>query len=323
MDDQQPLPPLAALRAFHAAARTERFAQAAAELHVSQSAVSHHVRRLEDYLGVRLFERLPASVRLTDAGTRYFAEIHPALERIRQATGSLRHQGRRRRVTLTTLPSAANIWLIPNLGTLEAWHPDIDLQLLANTRLVDLDREQVDLALRFGSGGWSGVESRWLFAEQLIPVCAPGYLPHEAGPDDAAALRRARLIVNDTDPDEWTAWTAARGMAAPELESALRFAEGDQVLRAADNGLGLAMGRRPVVDPYLRAGSLVAPFGATERDDQACYLCYSPRREMPPHVAAVAEWLERLVTEIVPTDELLAEAYSVADSSAAHPDPRV
>lgn len=307
MEQQQPLPPLAALRAFHAAARTERFAQAAAELHVSQSAVSHHVRRLEDYLGVRLFERLPASVRLTDAGARYFAEIHPALERIRQATGALRHHGRRRRVTLTTLPSAANIWLIPNLGSLEACCPDIDLQLLANPRIVDLDREQVDLALRFGWGRWTGVASRWLFAEQLIPVCPPGYLPDAAAADAAAALQGARLIVNETDPGEWTAWSAARGLDPPDLDSALHFAEGDQVLRAAENGLGLAMGRRPVVDAYLRAGSLVAPFGATERDDQACYLCWSERREMPPHVAAVAAWLERLVTEIVPTAELLEQ----------------
>lgn len=307
IEHEQPLPPLAALRAFHAAARTENFAQAGAELHISQSAVSHHIRRLEDYLGVRLFERLRASVQLTEAGARYFAEIHPAMERIREATGLLRHHDRRRRVTLTTQPSVANIWLIPNLGSLESRYPDIDLQLLANTRIIELDREQVDLALRFGSGNWSGVESRFLFAEQLIPVCAPGYMADRAEPHVPSVLDQVRLIVNGTDPNEWIAWSAARGIDPPGLDRSLRFAESDQVLRAAENGFGLAIGRRPVVDPYLRAGSLVAPFGATERDDQACYLCFSQQREMPPHVTAVADWVHGLVTNIAPAHELLAE----------------
>lgn len=302
---ESPLPPLAALKAFHAAARSERFSLAAEELHVSQSAVSHHIRHLEEYLGVRLFDRTGTSVRLTEAGVQYFAEVHPALERIREATMHLRAYGQRRRVTLAASPSAVNIWLIPNWASFEARCPDIDLQLLAGTRLVDLDRERVDLALRFGHQTWSGVATRWLFPEQLIPVCTPEYLPAKVFGDPAAVLAQSRLIVNDTDPDEWESWCEIERLERPNLDGALRFAEAQQVLRAAENGLGLAIGRRPVVDTYLLTGSLVAPLGATELEGQGCYLCHSERSPLPPHVTAVAEWLEDLASQIVPVDELV------------------
>lgn len=304
----RPLPPLTALKAFDTAARAERFSLAAEQLHVSQSAVSHHIRHLEEYLSVRLFDRSGSSIRLTEAGARYFAEVHPALERIREATEDTRQGGHRRRVTLTTLPSAVNTWLIPNWDSFEKGCPDIDLQILTATRVIDLDREQVDLALRFGDHTWSGVTTRWLFSEQLIPVCAPRYLPESVHGDPSAALERSRLIVNGTDPDEWERWCENEGLSPPALGDALRFAEGQQVLRAAENGLGMAIGRRPVVDEYLRTGTLVAPLGATELAGHGCYLCYTARRELAPHVAAVAEWLENLVTRISPIEELLNAA---------------
>ncbi len=265
------------------------------------------MRHLEEYLAVRLFNRTGASVRLTEAGARYFAEIHPALERIREATGSVRDRGRRRRVTLTTLPSAVSTWLIPNWASFEANCPDIDLQLLTATRVIDLDREQVDLALRFGHETWNGVTTHWLCPEQLIPVCAPGYLPEPVFGNPAAVLARARLIVNGTDPDEWESWCEAEGLEPPNLDQALRFAEGQQVLQAAENGLGLAMGRRPIVDSCLRTGTLIAPLGATELAGHGCYICYSARRQLSPHAAAVAEWLKALVSTITPIDELLLQ----------------
>ncbi|MDZ7840972.1 MAG: LysR substrate-binding domain-containing protein [Gammaproteobacteria bacterium] len=301
-----PLPPLAALRAFEAAARRGRFSSAAEELHVSQSAVSHHVRHLEEYLHVRLFERAGVGMKLTEAGARFFAEIYPALERIRRATGEFRAQGARRRVTLTTLPSVVNTWLIPHWTSFEQRCPDIDLQLLTATRVIDLEREQVDLALRFGDYSDSGVVTRWLFAEQLIPVCAPAYLSEELFGNPSRLMRHVRLIVNGTDPDEWNQWCEAECLPQPDLSRALHFAEGQEVLRAAENGLGLAIGRRPVVDIPLRMGSLVAPLGVTELDGHGCYLCYPARREPGTHVMRVTEWLETVVTELSPIEELIS-----------------
>lgn len=152
-----PLPPLAALRAFEAAARRGRFSSAAEELHVSQSAVSHHVRHLEEYLHVRLFERAGVGMKLTEAGARFFAEIYPALERIRRATGEFRAQGARRRVTLTTLPSVVNTWLIPTGPRSSSAAP-------ISTYSCSLQR---------GSLTWNG--NRWTLRCVLVTTAIPGW----------------------------------------------------------------------------------------------------------------------------------------------------
>ncbi len=291
------LPPFAALRAFVAVARTRRFASAAQALHITQSAVSHQVRQLEDYLGLKLFERGRAGVTLTESGERYYDAVVPALEIIRKETRQLRGPKGRQRVAITTLPAVASMWLIPNWNSFETQCPDIDLQMLTTARSVDLQREQVDLALRYGGGSWPGLTAHRLFPDALIPVCAPGYVDATCNGDIEGALAATRLIVNETDPDEWAKWTATVGLNAPGLENALRFAEGHQVLEAAQNGLGLAMGRRPIVDGYLDAGSLVAPFGRTDSPTDACYLCYPRERELSGPVQRVAEWIRWLAAQ--------------------------
>lgn len=291
------LPPFRALRAFVAVARTKRFASAATELHITQSAVSHQVRQLEEYLGVRLFERGRAGATLTEPGERYYDAIVPAFEKIRKATLDLRGPAGRRRVALTTLPSVASTWLIPNWNSFEQRCPGIDLQLLTTTRIVDLRKEHVDLALRYGDGHWPGLIVHRLFSDALVPVCCPEYLTPKLASDPKLALERARLILNELDPDEWAAWSSAIGLSAPSLDGALHFADGHQVLEAAYNGLGLAIGRRPIVDSWLRAGSLIAPFGRTESLTDACYLCYPDEREIYGPVQRVAEWIHWLADQ--------------------------
>ncbi len=288
------LPPFAALRAFRAAALSGRFRLAAESLGLTESAVSHQVRRLEGFLRVQLFERAGAGVRLTAAGRRYLEEIDPALSRIESATEALLHPRGRGVVRLTLPPSLAASWLIPRLGEFERAEPDIDLQLVATTRVLDLRRDQVDLAIRHGKGSWPGVEASFLLAEAALPVAAPGYLT--PGPDEppAEALRRARLIVNALSPAEWEEWARARGLEPPDLSGAIQLEGAEQVLHVAEGGHGLAIGRRPVVDHRLVRGSLVAPFGAGDPTGAAHYLC-RPAGE-PPTASArrVARWLEQL-----------------------------
>lgn len=286
-----PLPPLHALRAFHAAAHFGQFREAAAALGLSESAVSHQVRKLESYLGVHLFERAGNKVTLTSTGKSYFDQIDPALVRVRAATDALRGPRDRTRVSLTVCASFATMWLIPRLGRLETAHPDISLQLMTTMRLCDLRKEQIDLAIRYGTGQWEGLKVRHLLDEQAFPVCAPGFLTNELMERPEQALRTMRLIVNDTDMEEWRSWSIAHAIEPPSMKGAIVLHASDQTLGAAVEGLGLAIGRRPLVDRLLDEGRLVAPFGSADPSGCAYFLVQSDGVE--PTVAArkVARWL--------------------------------
>lgn len=297
------IPPFPALRAFHAAARHGRFRDAARELGVTESAVSHQVRRLEDLLRIQLFERNGPRVRLTGVGARYYEDIDPAFARIAEATRALTGPAERARVALTLPPSLAILWLIPNLAGFEAACPDLDLRLVTTTRLVDLRREQIDLAIRHGTGPWPDVEAEFLLAESAMPVCRPGYLSDPPGAGDlAAALAGARLIVNSLFPDEWAEWGRAHGVAALPLAGALTLESQELVLAAAERGLGVAMGRSPLVDERLAAGVLVAPFGTPDLSGAGYHLCRPPRAEPTAAARRVARWLRELAGQTAPGD---------------------
>lgn len=288
------LPPFAALRAFRAAAINARFRDAATSLGVTESAISHQVRQLEDFLRTALFDRSANGVRLTAAGRRYLDEIDPALRRIQAATEALLHPSGRQVARLTLPPSLAATWLIPQLGAFERAHPDIELQLMPTTRVVELGRDQVDLAIRHGKGAWSGVEATFLLADAALPVAAPGYLVTAPGEAPLAALERARLIVNARFPNEWEEWARARGLAPPSLGGAITLEGIEQVLQVAEGGHGLAIGRRPMVDERLARGKLVAPFGAADPINTAYYLCRAAGIVPTVPVRRLTQWLTAL-----------------------------
>lgn len=288
---RSPLPPFAALRAFHAAATHGRFRDAARSLGVTESAISHQVRRLEDFLRTALFDRTGPAVRLTAAGERYLEQIDPAIRQIQAATGAMLRPNGRNVVRLTLPPSLAAMWLIPQLGGFEREHPGIELQLVPTTRVVDLQRDQVDLAIRHGKGPWRGVEAAFLLGETALPVCAPGYVAPGGGEDPLAVLGRVRLIVNARFPHEWEEWARARGLPPPALAGAVALEGMEQVLQVAESGHGLAIGRRPMIDDRLARGSLVAPFGAGGPTGAAYHLC-RPAGTTPTAAARKLEhWL--------------------------------
>jgi LysR family glycine cleavage system transcriptional activator len=287
-----PLPPFAALRAFHAAATHGRFRDAAAQLGVTESAVSHQIRRLEDFLHAALFDRAATGVRLTAAGRRYLEQIDPAIRQIQAATEAMLRPSGRQVVRLTLPPSLAATWLIPKLGAFERDHPDTELQLVPTTRVLDLRRDQVELAVRHGRGDWPGLATVFLLEEKALPVCAPGYLRPEDGP--ATGLRRARLIVNARFPDEWEEWARARGLAPPPLAGAIELEGIEQALQVAESGHGLAIGRRPMVDERLARGTLIAPFGAGDPTGAAYYLCQPADVSPTAATRRVERWLRAL-----------------------------
>jgi LysR family glycine cleavage system transcriptional activator len=296
-DRLSPLPPLHALRSFHAAARFGRFRDAAAALGLSESAVSHQVRKLETYLGMQLFERAGNAVSLTATGRAYFEGIGPAFEAIRAATEELRGPRDRSRVSMTVPGTLATSWLIPRLGKLEARHPEISLQLITTERVCDLRREQINLAIRYGRGPWTGMVAERLLEEQAFPVCAPGFLDEALMQHPDKALRKVRLIVNDTVPTEWQAWAQAHGLEPPSMRGAIVLHASDQTHGAAAEGLGIAMGRRPMVDRWLSDGRLVAPFGAEGWSGAAYFLVYPEEIELTAAARKVAQWLRETAAE--------------------------
>ncbi len=288
------LPPFAALRAFQAAAIHGRFKDAAASLGVTESSISHQIRRLEDFLHVALFDRSATGVQLTGAGRRYFAEIDPAIRRIQAATSGLLRPSGRAVVRLTLPPSLAVSWLIPQISAFEGEHPAIELQLVATTRVIDLARDQVDLAIRHGRGVWPGLEAEHLLDELALPVAAPGYLEPAPGETPSEALGRVRLIVSARFPNEWEEWARARGLPPPAQQGAIGLDGIEQALQVAESGHGVAMGRRPVVDEHLARGALVAPFGEGDPTGAAYFLCRPPEIEVTAAVRQVQRWLHGL-----------------------------
>lgn len=287
------LPPFAALRAFHAAAIHDRYIDAAESLGVTESAISHQIRRLEAFLRTSLIDRSGKRPVLTDTGRRYLAEVEPAMRQIHAATEALMPASGRSAVRLTLPPSLAATWLIPKLGAFEREFPEIDLQLITTTRVVDLVREQVDLAVRHGKGKWADVHAAFLLEEAAMPVSAPDYLESLAGDAPGDVLGEARLLTNAYYPDEWEEWARAHGIEPPARGDLIVLESIEQVLQVAESGHGMAMGRRPTVDSWLERGRLVAPFGGASPTGAAYYLC-RPTGTTP---TAAGRRLERWLTE--------------------------
>ncbi|MEO1191722.1 MAG: LysR substrate-binding domain-containing protein [Pseudomonadota bacterium] len=297
------LPPFSALRAFHAAARHSRFRDAAADIGVTESAISHQVRKLEDFLHQQLFERDGKGVTLTSEGQRYFDAVDPAFRRLEAATNAVLGESKRKKVALTLPPSLAVLWLIPNLSSIEEACPGVDLQLVTTARLTNLRREQIDLAIRNGHGTWDGLNAEFLLQESAFPVASPTYLESLLGEaraeipcvkPKAELLAKARLIVNRYHGEEWAEWAGAHGLPVPDTSKALMLQGQEQVLEAAERGLGLAIGWRPMIDERLQQCRLLAPFGLPNPRETAYYLC-TPADETPTAATrSVARWLHSL-----------------------------
>ncbi|MDA0664561.1 MAG: LysR substrate-binding domain-containing protein [Proteobacteria bacterium] len=295
----KPTPPFAALRAFHAVATHDRYRDAAATLGITESAVSHQVRKLEAFLQTALMDRSGPRAVLTDTGRRYFEQIDPAIRQIQAATQALLPASGRNTVRLTLPPSLATAWLIPKLGAFEKENADTDLQLITTTRVIDLRRDQADMAIRLGKGHWPGIDASFLLEETAMPVCAPGYfeqLGGEAAPGGNLPLQGARLIINGSFPDEWEEWARARGMPPPDLKGAITLDSLAQALQVAEGGHGVAMGRRPVVNDWLTRETLIAPFGKADPTGAGYYLCRAAGKTPTAAVRRLERWLQSVAT---------------------------
>ncbi len=291
------LPSLNGIRAFEAAARLESFVRAASELSVTAAAVSQQVKALEMALGVTLFRRGARGLRLTPDGAAYLPALSAALDGIAAATEQIRRRDVAGRLRITTLPSFATRWLLPRLGRLRALHPELDVDVHASSDNVDLRREGMDVAIRYGWGRWPGLHAEPLMEEEVFPVCAPALLTRSPLRRPADLLHHVLLHDRTVKEDEepwlgWPRWLSHFGLA--DHIGALRgpgFSDSQMLLIAAEEGNGVAIGRTRLVGDALRAGRLVRPLAIRRPADRAYHMVCLPERRDAPAIRALRDWL--------------------------------
>lgn len=280
------LPPIQALRAFVAAVRCGGFQKAGEALGLSHGAVSHHVAQLEHRVGAKLFTRHRRGAAATPAGEALARRVAPALEELRDAIADARGETGGA-VTVTLTPALAQRWLVPRLAALYALTPGLDLRLSPTARLVDLTLEGVDLAFRYGAGGWPGVAAEPVSAEWVFPVAAPHYRGG-ALPRTPEELAGCTLIRNPRQP--WEPWFEAAGVAGlrpagPTVDDA------GLALDLATRGDGVALARALLAHGDVAAGRLRPLFDIATRDRFSYWLVQRPGSEKRAEVQALAAWL--------------------------------
>lgn len=287
------IPSLNGLKAFESAARHMSFTKAALELNVTQTAISHQVRRLEDELGVRLFLRLKDGLALTAEGQAYLPGIRSAFDELRCSTQMLRESTHNSALTISTLVSLASKWLLPRLASFQHTFPNIDVRVSASTDLVDFRKGGIDAAIRYGLGDWKGLRADWLMSDEIFPVCSPKLLTGAKALKNPTDLASHTLLqVSGMTGNDWHMWLSAAGQSKQLAEGPrLTFDLAMMAVQAAIDGLGVCIGRSTYVDDDLQSGRLVAPFDLKLKSDLGFYLVSPLESARSKKVEAFRTWL--------------------------------
>lgn len=288
------LPPLLALEAFDAAARHMSFKAAAAELHLTPSAISHRVKQLEQHLGLPLFRRLNREIRLTEAGQDYANATRKAFDQVVQASAKLSLPRQAEELRLSAVPHFATLWIIPHLESFLDTQQGLRLYVESSQRNADFARDAVDAAIRYGNGRWPGLAATRLTDIGVAPVCAPKLLPTLKHPRD---LAQHTIIHLSAFPDAWPRWLAAVKAGAIKPRREIWVDNITQTVDAAERGLGVALGLSPLIAPRLQEGRLSLPFTPPVQVDGSYWFVCRRAEANKPRVAALRDWLLRLMAE--------------------------
>lgn len=284
------IPPFSAIRAFEAAARHLSFKRAAEELHVTQSAISHQVKALEQYLGVALFRRKPQGVDLTDDGKSYLPLVGGALDRLASASQQLKADRHAGRLTIGTSSAFASRWLLPRLGKFLEAYPNIDLKLATVVPPVDFARDDVDAGLRFGQGDWPDVEAHRFASSVLFPVCSPRLTVGKKALRSPGDLRHHTLIHFDYC-EEWSRWLDIAGVSGVDSSRGPHYDDCNVFFQALVDGQGVGLSLSALAAPDLEAGRLVVPFDVKVMPTAWYYFVYPKASAERPKVIAFRDWL--------------------------------
>lgn len=299
------LPPLSSLRVFEAAARHNSFGKAADELNLTASAVSHGIQNLESWLGVELFYRKARGLRLTEAGETYAPVVNQALSMLAKATDQIPGRKATGTLSISSAPTFASKILLRRLEKFSAQFPDILVTIDTSQRVVDLTLDDFDIAIRFTSMQKHAPNWTLLGVETLLPVCSPGLKKQFGGVADAALLSRAPLIHVTSVSADWARWFQANGVELPSSIGGLRVDTMQMGFDAAILGLGIVLGRRPLVDEDIESGRLVPLTTQTITSDSGYWLVTARNDFQKPEVKLFRRWL-------------LSELAIETDSKSAH-----
>ncbi|MFV0576291.1 MAG: transcriptional regulator GcvA [Vibrio sp.] len=298
------LPPLNSLRVFEAAARYLSFTRAAEELFVTQAAVSHQVKALEEFLGIKLFRRRNRSLLLTEEGQSYFLDIKDIFTSISDATDKVLERSEKGALTISLTPSFAIQWLVPRLADFNAQEPDIDVRIKA----VDMDEgllsDDVDVAIYYGRGNWPGVRADKLYVECLVPVCSPQLLLG-AKPLKTLSDIKNHTLLHDSSRKYWKQFTKEQSLDEVNVNHGPIFSHSTMVIQAAMHGQGIALVNNVLVQPDLDSGRLVQPFDEVLISQNAFYVVCDNKQADSGRVATFRDWM--LKTAAREQDQLLEE----------------
>jgi LysR family glycine cleavage system transcriptional activator len=297
------LPPLNALRAFEASARQLSFTRAAEELFVTQAAISHQIKALEDNLGIKLFMRKNRALLLTEEGQSYYLDIKDVFNSLHDATERLLARGAKGAITVSLQPSFAIQWLVPRLNTFSTLHPDIDVRIKAVDQPENSLTEDVDIAIYYGRGHWSGIHAEQLHTEYLVPVCSPLLLAGKKPLDNIDDLANHTLL-HDTSRRDWKRWFKHVGVQGGNVNHGPIFSHSAMVVQAAIHGQGVALAHSVLAKPDIDAGRLVCPFSEVLVSKNSYYIVC---REQQLDIGKIAAFREWVLTTVANEQETISE----------------
>ena len=292
------LPPLNSLKSFEAAGRLLSFTRAAEELNVTQAAVSHQVKVIEEFLGMPLFLRSPRKLVLTEQGRALLPEVIEAFDKLSIAIGAIQQEPSNKMVSVRLAPSFAAKWLSPRLKYFWLQYPEIDLCLYHAHPAVDFDREQIDIAVTYGKGDWPGVVADPILSLDFFPVCTPAFMSNDKPLSDIDNLRYYTLL-HDANYECWADWIKLAAINEVNANKGTIIDDTNVLIQAAVDGQGVALGSTTFVQELLDSGKLVKPFDITLKNDFAYYIVCPEMNLKNPSVKAFKNWLLDLIDQQV------------------------
>jgi DNA-binding transcriptional LysR family regulator len=283
----RPLPPLNALRAFEAAARHLSFTRAAEELNVTQAAISHQVKALEERIGVKLFRRLTRGLLLTEDGHALLPDLREAFDRLAQAVDRIGRQGGQGTLNISLLTTFALGWLVPRLPRFQAAHPSIDVRLTTTARLIDFSVEDVDVAIRYGTGGWPGLRCDRILDDVITPLCNARFKERLRKYEDIFTVP----LLHEQYEHDWRTWFRAAGLSVGQLKKGPIFDSTRVAIEAAIAGVGVACGAPQLFTAEIANGQLYQPFDLVVPNGKSYWLVSPEATAERPKIKAFREWL--------------------------------
>ncbi|MBF0286730.1 MAG: transcriptional regulator GcvA [SAR324 cluster bacterium] len=290
------LPPLNGFYVFESAARHLSFTKAAAELYVTQAAVSQQIKNLEEHLGFKLFHRLTRQLVLTEEGRQLAEEVRIMLNHLADVVNELKSEDIGGILTVSTIPSFAMKWLIPRLRAFNQQYPEITLQLNTSEQLVNFRTDKIDMAIRYGRGNYKGLHSTFMMRDEIFPVCSPDLLKEKSL--QALTDLRNHILLYDTDQSplmnqetDWNTWLTAVGATEIYIKEKMSFTGTHMAIEAAIMGEGIALGRTSLSTLDLSTGRLICPFDYRTQSENAYYIVSLEEAAEKPRIKIFRDWL--------------------------------